>query len=293
MHMEGKMKRQLLKAITLLSVLVLIQAISHRVIAANGEKIPAGSSIAEQADLLMNLNGSRAQLILMAPQLEKQAEMVRKNEDLPERNREIAARVMLRMFEPTALIQYVHENLTASWDAPTMNAAMDFLRSPLGMKMTELEVNDTGPEAEKGQEEWMANLDQNPPSEERIILTFALDEAAHVSAFSIEIWTILSMTTALAVHSSGSLKVGLSQGWINEVKSTIRKQLAEPMQKAVILSMLYKYRNATDDELRAYVDFYKLEAGQQYVKAMMGAELGAFNQAALSAGQEIRAQVAL
>ncbi len=287
------MKKQLLKAITLLSVLALTQAISNSVLASNGEKIPAGSSIAEQANLLMNLNGSRAQLILMAPQLANQAEMVRKNGDLPERNREIAARVMLKMFEPTALIERMHENLTASWDAPTMNAAMDFLRSPLGMKMTEMEVNDTGAEAEKGQEEWMANLDQNPPSEERIKLTFALDEAAHVSAFSIEIWTILSMTTALAVHSSGSQKVDLSQGQINLVKSTIRKQLAEPIQKAVILSMLYKYRNAAEDELRAYVDFHKLEAGQKYMKAMIGAQLEAFNHAALSAGQEIRTQVAL
>ncbi len=44
---------------------------------------------------------------------------------------------------------------------------------------------------------------------------------------------------------------------------------------------------------RGYVEFYQLEDGQQYLKAVMGTELGAFNQAALSAGQEIRIQVAL
>lgn len=250
-------------------------------------------AVTQRVRALMERNGLRQQIAAWRPWMAQNAAQLRDDQDLPQRNREIAAQVLERMFDPAAVTKRVEKHLAAAWSDKEGAAVMDFLNGKVGRHLTEMEVASGDISTQAEEKAWKSKLGESPPPEERIALIVELDRAAWVSQVAVETWTIMSTVSALAAAAAGPRDEQIGPDQIEQLRDAVRKKIAEPIRQEVLLSMLFTYRNATAEELRAYIDFHETPAGQWYRRAVGSAMLRSLSETALEASKQIQSQVAL
>ncbi len=281
------MRKQLLISMTIAVTMAL---------AGHGYALGAAAQPAQQQTLvqeLMTLNGMRAQLALVAPVIEQQAAALAVNPDLPKRNRVAAAALLRQVFQPEALLQRVSQHLEANADPETLRAVLQFLRSPVGQRMTALEVEGTGEAAQAERAQWMAQLAAHPISDVRAQQVVALDEAASVTTTATEEVVLLSTAVAWVAAAARSATVRVDEQRLQAFQNRLRAKVRPKLKEEVLLSMLFTYREADEETFADYIAFYRSETGQAYRRFMDAAYLGALRDAAAGAAQRIRTQVAL
>jgi len=238
---------------------------------------------------LMELNGFDKEIAQLKPAFAQVADKLRNDRDIPYRRRRVASRVIEGMFETKRLTRAVHRNLAGMWEPAKMAPVLNFLRSPLGRRITEMELNSE----ETGQARWLSDWERNRPTDKRIALVLALDLAAGVSKVAVEIWTLVTLVTIISSDDPDVLNTGMEVRKLGRMRQAIREKIAASVHNSVVLGLLYTYRRAKDADLEAYVEFFRGDAGRSYARMTKNAFLGALIDMASKAHKQARVQVAL
>jgi hypothetical protein len=184
-----------------------------------------------------------------------------------------------RAFDPARLRANVRSHLVARCDAPTYQAVLAELASPLARRMRMLE-DASGTKA--GAEALRAYFDQmreHPPSQERVELIERLETSRHEVDFLENLMMVMARETA----------AGFGEPAPSDTDIRASMQNYMPMAKQMILMRgLGVYRDARDKDLVRYTAMWLSPSFQRFSRTLAGAFDAAFGTGVREAAQAVR-----
>src|SRR5439155_524678 len=115
---------------------------------------------------------------------------------------------------------------------------------------------------------YLASLENKQPSDYRLVLIFSLDEASRASegTLAAEKAAVNGWNRGIEQILSGQERQEVAQTQV--ALDVFRAQIRDMVSDDVLREMLYTYREASDVELRAYVEFLESDAGKWFLKTV-------------------------
>jgi hypothetical protein len=239
----------------------------------------AGPSEAEKAafDRLLERSGLRVQLESLSAGVRVQ--FLRGRGRLTGQDRLTIDRIVSEHFAADALYARIRREFARRLDGPKLAKALEWYDSPLGRRITGLELAALVSSGEPD-----ANLDAGRPSSRRLALLQRLDAGGAASETTGEITMTIVRSLSRAFQpvvptaARGQLEAQLTQ---------TRNRALEQIRRACLATMAFAYRELSDGELDRYVQFVESEAGQWHMGVMNSSLLTAIDAAADATAVEL------
>ncbi len=187
---------------------------------------------------------------------------------------------VLASFRADSMLEKIQQNIEKNLNTYDVEAILQWLTSPLGEKITKLEV---AASTSSAYETITSMKDELLKDTARVKKIRKLDAAIKATESSVD----LALNTQIAVASSMAAAFAPDDPALFDqiVKSTEagRKQLETVVKEQTLVSLLYTYRTLKDDEIDKYIDFASSDLGRRY-QAVMNDGL---NSGVLSASREV------
>jgi hypothetical protein len=169
-------------------------------------------------------------------------------------------------------------------DADSAAAALEWLRTPLGRRMVAMEVAAAEADEEEAAD-YVAATDFSTPQGERRF-TLAVDFLETIG--SAGLFVNLTMEMLEAMLRALMLASGEDdEDALFEVLDALQAQLSENARALALVSTLHAYREASLDDLEAYLAFLRTDLGQWYVYATSEAASEAFSEVGARIGAAV------
>jgi uncharacterized protein DUF4124 len=226
-----------------------------------------------RVDDMLELSGVRAHLVGLARGIAK--ELRPAPGIMSAKDQASIDRVLAKSLRPEALYGLMREAFIPQIDRTNLEATAAWLRSPLGRRITMLEVATVDPSFEQKVADYNEEIKANRPSDRRVELIWRLDWVMGSSDSSADLYATLSRGVTKAVSAAGPPERRLRPGQIDEQVAEIRTRVRQPLSAAHHEATRYAYRDLSDDELTAYVVFASSDAGRWYHHALHKAMISA------------------
>ena len=168
----------------------------------------------------------------------------------------------------------VSARLEKNLDQDTMQAALTWLRSDLGMKITGLEEAASTTQGIQRFEAYAQKLETHPPSPARLQLAERLDAVGHSTETNVNIalGTMLAVATGIDAAQVEERRIGAEA-----LKAQINLQqptLIQTYRPIVISSLLYVYQGLNNADLNRYIGFLDSQSGREYQATVNAALIG-------------------
>lgn len=221
---------------------------------------------AASADEVLELSGLRPQLA--ATPMKMAGEFRPRAGRLNAEDTAALEQILARHFDAERLYGQVRAEFKRRADARKLGDIAEWLRSPLGAKITALEVA-AGLQSDAAQQAIaFAPGGRGGPSAARVALVERIDWTAGITDGSLE--TMLAVARALAMAMNRALPPDERQttAQIERQMQQLRGQARARLAQSTVTFMLYQYRSLEDDELQQYADFLASDAGRWYSATM-------------------------
>jgi hypothetical protein len=201
----------------------------------------------------------------------------------PEDARSVAEAVK-KAFDPVLAGAEVRANLKAKADPERLARFLEIQRQPAALKMAGLERAAGQPGAWKDYAEFVK---KNPPSAERTKLVRALDDVTRSSEVESEIAGAMvreMLDAALAEMRKSGKKVSKETSQL--VATQLNSVRAQARSQAVSM-LAFTYRNATDEDLSAYIKLLDTDTGRWGSEQLANAVVPAYANRFGTVGKEI------
>jgi len=213
-------------------------------------------------ETLMVKSGLNKQLEQVGPMV--QAGMTQQNQGSnalsPKKMNELSG-LTARAFDAQVLREKVQKHLQANLSEADIQAALSWLRSPLGEKITKLEEDASTPAAYAEMQNMAGKLAGNAG---RVELARKLDNA--VKATEAGVAVALNIQTAMIAALTSGAAPEKRPTMENIEKEVIKNkgQIQSVIEQGTLLSFLYTYRSLSDAEIGKYIDFAGSASGKKY-----------------------------
>jgi hypothetical protein len=195
-------------------------------------------------------------------------------------------RIVSQRFSAAALYARMRLEFEKNLESARLAKALEWYDSPLGKRITGLELASLIPDAGRG-----VDLENDRPSPRRLDLIRRLDAGGGASDTTVDVTMSIVGSLTRAFQPSLPAVARLSRGQLEHELTQVRNLTLERIRRACLLNMLSAYRDLTDDELEQYVRFVESEGGQWYMSVMNGTLLTAVDAAAEATATELAAAV--
>jgi hypothetical protein len=246
---------------------------------------PVSAAERSGLDELLERSGLRIQLESMAAGVRLQ--FLRGQGRISSQDRATIDRIASTNFDADAIYSRIKLEFERNLDADKLAAALTWYRSPLGKRITGLELMALA--FENGLDN--VSIARKQASHERIALVERLDAVGGASETTVDVTLsiVRSLTRAFQPVLPASARVSNAQ--LEEQIARARSRTLEQIRSACLVSMLLAYRSLTDQELGEYVQFAESEAGHWYMSVMNSALLAAVDVAAAATASELATAV--
>ena len=218
----------------------------------------------DQAALIQDvirLSGLQDQLDRIPGQMQAQLE-ARKDELSAEASKRVQA-VIAKAFDAKRLHVGAIEMFSQRADTERLQQVAQWLRGPLGSRMTALEVAATRPDAEPALREFMAQLQAAPPSPARLELAKRLSEATDAPDAALRLMTAMVQGMADAFDAARDDGTSASRQEVEAALAQLRSQ-REIVVQGILVKLLFTYRDASEQELSDYAAFWESDLGRWF-----------------------------
>lgn len=234
---------------------------------APGATAPSGAhrDVHPAADQLLELSGIKQQLSGVARETRSQLQQgfgVMDAQDAA-----AVQRIIGDVFRPEALYTVIREELGRRVDESKIKDVVAWYRSPLGRRITGLEVAFSAAERQRELAEFIAQLRVHQPSAARMALIQQLDAASGTTDLSIDIVVGIAQVIARVADPFLPSEQRLKPGQLESQVRQIRLYVQEPIRQVNTVAMLYMYRSTEDHDLTRYIQFRESEAGSWFGQA--------------------------
>ncbi len=207
----------------------------------------------DQIDQLMKVTGISSS-IASAPSLVREA-VERGKSDISDEQRLQLATLTNNGKVVDQLIEMVRNNVRTKLDAKSFKEISDWFTSPIGKKLIAAEQSAAKHDGREKMQKAMLNGAATVLDFDRSRLLNDLDFATRASAT--QKLTLDDFLVILSAHTNNEQK------FLEVQKGILLAQ--RDMENNMLYAMNSVYEEATDDEIRAYVDFYRTPVGQKWV----------------------------
>ena len=238
----------------------------------------------------IELSGIEEILYSFPEQLEQTANQKSLTSTNPERDQKVVE-ILKSAFDSSKAENELYLYLLDHTNPQHLSDMIDWLESPLGRKIKMYEVESSLPQEQANMLRYIADLQADPPSQERIILLNTLEEVSQTSELvaTITIDMIKGMIWAIGktLPEEEQLNIQEAEEKIVEMKPVIKSSLRQQM----VIASFYTYRDITNEELEKYIALYQSDAGKAEIE-IVGAAISKVMTSWLSnAGETIVAYV--
>lgn len=227
---------------------------------------PAAKTGGASADEVLELAGLRPQLA--ATPAKMAGEFKPRGGRLNAEDAAAVEQILARHFDADRLYSQVRADFKRRADARKLIDVAEWLRSPLGQKITALEVA-AGLETDAAQRTIaFAPGGRGGPPPARVALVERIDWTAGITDGSLESMLAVARAMAMAINRALAPDERQTTAQIERQMQQLRSQARARLAQSTIAFMLYQYRSLQDDELQQYADFLASDAGRWYSATM-------------------------
>src|SRR5262249_20022912 len=196
-------------------------------------------------DEVLELSGARAQLAGLAASLGSGYLLPRRHQ-LDARAGARVAGIIAQYFAPERFYVAIHDEMGRLVAREQLDAMAAWFRSPLGRRVSELEVAASKSEAAPAAVAFAERLKSSPASPARLELVQRLDWVTGVSTDTAELALVIARSgaRASATASDRRIRIGLVERRVEEM----RGEMGTMMSSMALAHMLYVYSPLTDAE---------------------------------------------
>lgn len=232
----------------------------------------------------IELSGIAEVLSTYPEQLAGIANQNRMTSQTPERDKKLHE-ILVNSFDLGQAENELYFYLLENTDPAHLSKLIEWLKSPTGRKIKEEQVASTSPLEQANMLRYLADLQSDPPTQERINALNALEDATKTSEL------IANITVDMTKGMFGAIGKSMSEEKLADFKE-VEEQIVEmkpvieaSMRQKIVLMSFYTYRNITDEEIQAYTELYKSETGKKEIE-IVGSALSKILTTWLSAAGE-------
>ncbi|MGV1097831.1 hypothetical protein ACUUL3_00280 [Thiovibrio sp. JS02] len=162
--------------------------------------------------------------------------------------------------------------LLQNTDIDYLEKLLKWMETPLAKKIKNEELASSGPESQAELLRYIAELQSDPPSQERVAVIHEVERTTGLSELTANI--VIDMMRGmfesfnLALPEENRQALAIIEEEITKNKAVIQESLRQQM----ILTSFYSYRNISNEELVQYINFYKTDVGKREI-AVTGSAL--------------------
>lgn len=245
------------------------------------------AAAAQQADSLMDLSGMNAQLEGMPGMMEQVVAQQAAEGGMPDWQAQALSTALRQGFDPAQMKRDIRGHIEDNLDDGHADAALDWLQSSLGQRITALEEAADTPEVQAEMMRIMQGGDAGV-SERRQALLDRFDAATRASEMSVEMVMGIQrglLSAVLTAAGAPAEQLDMLMGQAEAARPQIEAAVLQQNQ----LAFAVIYRELSDAELGKYVTFAESKAGRGYHQAMLEGFSQAMEAAAVRSGEAIAA----
>jgi hypothetical protein len=201
-------------------------------------------------------------------------------------DRLIIDRIVSQRFSAGALYARMRLEFEKNLESGRLAKALEWYDSPLGKRITGLELASLIPDGSQG-----LDSENDRPPQRRLDLLRRLDAGGGASDTTVDVTMSIVGSLTRAFQPTLPAVARLSRGQLEDELTRVRNQTLERIRRACLLNMLSAYRDLTDDELEQYVRFVESEGGRWYMSVMNRTLLIAIDAAAEATATELAVAV--
>ena len=221
--------------------------------------------VASNTDEVLELSGVKPQLAIAPTKI---AGEFKPKSPLNAEDAAALEQILARNFAGDRLYTQLRGEFKKRADGKRLSEVAQWLKSPLGQKITALEIA-AGTEADAGRRMVaFAPGGRGGPPASRIALMEKIDWTAGVTDGALESTLAVARAMAMAINRALPPDERQAAAQIERQIQQLRGQSRAKLAQATITFMLYQYRTLEEDELQQYADFLASDAGHWYSATM-------------------------
>ena len=260
----------------------------------SSDKVPAHAGLSDEEELLIHdalaLSGTLRQMAYYAdiavssvPDVQGVMSKEKTKQDL---------RAIIRdSFGQVRLYPSLVSSFSAQFNRTYIGAVIQWLKSPLGRKMASLEAG-AKPAEELQQYAAFDDIYEKLPERRRQILQ-DMERTFRITDLNIDIVSLSLFEMLKGMQSQLAERSSLSSTEIDALVKNVRSIPREPLTRHVLNSLAYRYRDFTDAEINAVMQFSATRAGRWFHETSRVAISGAIGKASRESGESIGRTLAL
>src|SRR5881296_3267608 len=213
-------------------------------------------------DEILELSGMRPQLPAIARALG--AEYLPRPGQLGDRDGARVTQIVAGQFAPAPMYVALRDDFRRRVERKELDAMAAWFRSPLGRKITALEIAAANPDAAPRIAAFAAGLKTSPAPAPRLDLVQRLDWVTGTSQETTDLALAIAGSVARAAAAVTPAERRARAGLVERRIEEMRGQMALVIGENVLAQMLYVYAPLSDAELKPYVDFLASPPGRSY-----------------------------
>jgi uncharacterized protein DUF4124 len=213
-------------------------------------------------DEILELSGMRPQLPGIVRALG--TEYLPRPGQLSEHDAALIGQVVARHFAAERLYAVIRDDFRRRVDQKQLDTMAVWFRSPIGRRVTALEITASRPEAAPKIAAFAAGLKTSPAPASRLELVQRLDWVTGTSHETTELGLSIAGSVVRAAAAAAPAERRTRAGLVERRVEEMRGQMAAPIGQNILAQMLYVYGPLSDAELKEYVDFLASPPGRAY-----------------------------
>lgn len=203
---------------------------------------------------------------------------------------DLVARVLVdafaRGFEPERFYEVASRTFRVRVTDADLEPSTAWLRTPLAQRMDRLETTAPRPTGEPF-DSFLVSLDEQPPSRGRLKLVEGIDRASRTTDAAVEMQAAMLRALIEGVNRTREPERRLSASEVERAIDSTKKGLSGRAHARVRLALLYTYRDASDEDLAAYLSYLESASGRWLCDVVFESLVAAMKDAAERSGDAI------
>lgn len=225
----------------------------------------AAQSHQEMVYHYIEISGIKTMLSSFPEQIDTMAAQTRMTSRDPETGDRVLE-IMRETFDIQRFEQELAGYILANSDKELIARLLKWLESPLAKKVTHEEVRASAPSEQANMVRYITDLEELPPTRERIELIQKLEETTRMSDLMTQIFMEITKGMMESINLALPEMRRESLDTIYTEIGRMQPAMKDAFRQQMILSSFYTYRNISNRELTRYIHFYASETGQKEIQ---------------------------
>ena len=216
----------------------------------------------------LDLSGTKTALDGIPEQMFAMGQQMQLTAKNPEESNRVME-VLANSWQVDDMERIVFEHVTQNFTAVELKNLLVWLQSDLSRRIKQSEEKPSEPNFNQEFMQYMAKVQTNPPSPERIQAVRNFIESTQMVDHTVDMVVGIAkgITKNVQVTEAEALTDEQFESQMQQMEAMMKPQL----EQQLILVSYFIYENLTNEDINRYADFYQKPLGQKELKVMSGA----------------------